>query len=206
MNYALLKENRSLGWIEFPPTASDWVKRHCIEHRAAQLEKRPVDPRYLAQYAFDAEKRYRAAVAAGRVKPTTRNNKRRGLTIGEVRAIAKKTGRSFEEVLHGVPRVDIDTRNRQRAADYAKRIAYDAVNVRAAAKDDDDWDFDDPGSDEKHERMAERHRVLAGRAKTLDLALAHYKAESAHRQASKTKDPTDHIHAGALSYGLRKRK
>jgi hypothetical protein len=207
MNYALLKENRALNWMEFPATAPDWVKRHCIEHRAAQLEKRAVDPRYLAQYANDAERRYRAAVAAGRLKPIRRN----GLTLDEVRAIAKRTGTSFEEVLFGKSPRNVDAWYRQRLADIGAVILKDAAKRSSEDEDPldddpDDFSWDDEDAPKKHKRKAAAHRHLAHKATDCFAASPHFRAADLHDAAAdNNRSFSAHAAAQAASRALRKK-
>jgi hypothetical protein len=121
----ILGENRAHGWAAVPDHAPEFVKAFVTEHRTAILEKRSMNPTFVASYKAGAEKRSlttvgRLAVEFGKrlFRPSAisteetleqkaarqadeiafeRGEKLPTLTVA--RAISRRTGKSFEDVL-----------------------------------------------------------------------------------------------------------
>jgi hypothetical protein len=116
-------------WCPDVRSAPDWVKERLYEVRLAMSEKRAI-PAPSAEWCRGAEKRYAHAVATGRfLAPITR--RRANTELQEVRRLAKATNGacSFEECYAALVASrmtganPIDTLNRVRAVQSAKRIA-----------------------------------------------------------------------------------
>lgn len=117
-------------WWTDARSAPQWAQDRIVEIRAALDAKQPIPPP-TREWVAGAEKRYAAAVAAGRfakkvLAPIT--NRLTSMPIAEVRKLAAETGLSFEDVLaarsiektNGIPMVD--TLNQMRLRNIGKRI------------------------------------------------------------------------------------
>lgn len=182
----IFAENREMGWIQLPD-APDWVKEHWRQQRTAQLEKRPVDPRYLALYHREAEQR-------------------------SLTTFARNATRTIKKIIAPIlPRpADIDAANRRRAAELAetirrdesleqKRTRIDAV-MRSAEQESQKVLC--PASSTvadraAHLRAADFHNICGRSAKTLAVGARHFAAADAHRLAAENPISTNKIAAVA---------
>jgi hypothetical protein len=208
MNTEVLKENRARGWAAVAATAPAWVRAYVIEVRTAYLEERNIRPNFLRAFIQGCEKRSLAAFARSGRRPAVLPAQ---LTAVQVLALSKRTHQSFEDILFGKSsKVNEDAWLRERAANYAKRIAVDAAkrydDDDFTDDDPDDWDWDDDDSEKKHRRKAEAHRTLAQKAPDVFASIPQSRAASLHDVAATKRDRESHFAAQNASRALRKKK
>jgi hypothetical protein len=116
-------------WWTDARSAPQWAQDRIVEIRAALDAKQPIPPP-TREWVAGAEKRYAAAVAAGRfarkvLAPITKKN---GTYLAEVRRMSKETGCSFEDcqialtIQRTSGELAIDTLNQMRLRNMGKRI------------------------------------------------------------------------------------
>jgi len=117
-------------WWTDARSAPAWAQDRIVEIRAALDAKEPIPPP-TREWVKGAEKRYAAAVAAGRFAKKVLApiiNRLTSMPIAEARKLAAETGLSFEDVMaarsiektNGIPMVD--TLNQMRLRAMSARI------------------------------------------------------------------------------------
>jgi hypothetical protein len=206
MNTELLNENRGKGWINVSLKAPEWVKEYVCEYREAVLEKRQMKPNLLRAFIQGCEKRSQLSLATRGRRPALPAP----LTAAQVRALAKRTGQSFQDILFGKsPKVNEDSWLRERLANYGALILKDAKRYNDDDLTDDDtdtWDWDDDDAEKKHRKAATAHRTLAHKQSDVFAALPQFRAADLHDAAAITRSAEATSRACAASRALRKKK